>query len=431
MHILLIHQAFAALDEPGGTRHHEIARYLGESGHRVTVIASPVSYLTGDSPLPPPPPSPFAKHPCGAPRTKRGRGVPLSERKGAGGGGEVVIQRAYTYSALHRSFVHRVFSFFSFMASSFMIGLRVRDVDLVWGTSPPIFQGVTAWLLARIKGVPFLFEVRDLWPAFAIAVGVLRNPILIRASQWLERFLYRRADRIVVNSPGFIEPVQDRGGRHVALVPNGADPGMFDPTADGAEFRAAHGLEGKFIALYAGAHGMSNDLDVLLDAAYQLRELTDIAIVLLGDGKEKPALMERALRMGLANVHFIPSVPKMEMGKALAAADACIAILKPIEMYKTVYPNKVFDYMAAGRPVILAIDGVIREVVESAEAGSFVPPGDADSLAAAIRAMAKTPREGKRLGRNGRRGVKGHFDRRELSGQMARIMESLVFQFPT
>ena len=153
MHILLIHQAFASIKEPGGTRHHEIALHLVELGHRVTVIASQVSYLTGTT-------SP-------------------SEEDQA----KVKVIRAYTYAALHRSFVHRVFSFFSFMVSSFIIGLKVRDVDLVWGTSPPIFQGVTAWLLARLKRAKLLFEVRDLWPAFAVAVGVLTNRPIIIASK--------------------------------------------------------------------------------------------------------------------------------------------------------------------------------------------------------------------------------------------------------
>ncbi|MBU0512184.1 MAG: glycosyltransferase family 4 protein, partial [Chloroflexi bacterium] len=327
MHILLIHQAFAALDEPGGTRHHELARFMADRGHRVTIIASPVSYLTGDTSTP---------------------SYPSPDRGGNKDG--VIILRAYTYSALHRSFVHRVFSFLSFMVTSFVTGLRVKDVDLIWGTSPPIFQGATAWLLARLKRVPFLFEVRDLWPAFAIAVGVLQNRILIRASEWLERFLYRNADALVVNSPGFIEHIEACGPRQVELVPNGSDTAMFHPENDGADFRRAHGLEGKFVALYAGAHGMSNDLGVVLDAAVQLRDQPEIAIVLLGDGKEKPALVERAAEMSLTNVYFIPPVPKNEMTQALAAADACIAILKPIEMYKTVYPNKVFDYMAAGRP---------------------------------------------------------------------------------
>ncbi len=399
MHILLIHQAFASIDEPGGTRHHEIARNLIDLGHKVTVIASPISYLTGNS---------------------------SKENSTTNQDDEVVIQRAYTYAALHRSFVHRVFSFFSFMASSFLIGLRVKDVDIVWGTSPPIFQGVTAWSLARLKRAKFLFEIRDLWPAFAIAVGVLTNKPIIKASQWLERFLYKRADQLLVNSPGFIDHIQTRGGEDILLVPNGADPGMFDPDDDGLAFRQAHGLPGDFIAMYAGAHGMSNDLEIVLNAAHQLRERLDISIALLGDGKEKPALLERAARLKLKNVYFISPVPKTEMGKALAAADTCIAILKPIEMYKTVYPNKVFDYMAASRPVILAIDGVIREVVKDAEAGIPVIPGNADDLARAIRFLADNRPEGTRMGQNGRKAVEDRFDRRQLSKKFAEIFEAMV-----
>jgi glycosyltransferase involved in cell wall biosynthesis len=404
LHILLIHQAFAALDEPGGTRHHELARYLADQGQRVTIIASPVSYLTGGANL----------------------GVLGSVGAGECKGGQVTILRAYTYPALHRSFVHRVFSFVSFMASSFWSGLKVGKVDLVWGTSPPIFQGVTAWALARLKRVPFLFEVRDLWPAFAIQVGVLRNPRLVRASLWLERFLYRRADQVMVNSPGFIEHVQSRGARQVRLIPNGADPRMFDPTADGAAFREAHGLEGKFVVLYAGAHGMSNDLGLVLEAAGRLRERTDIAIVLLGDGKEKPALRRRAIELELPNVHFLASIPKIEMPAALAGANACLAILKPIPLYATVYPNKVFDYMAAGRAVILAIDGVMREVIEPAGAGIFVQPGDPAALAQAIRCLADEPARAAAMGRQGRQLVEAHFDRRALAAQLLQLMQELA-----
>ncbi len=397
MHILLIHQAFAALNEPGGTRHHELARYLIESGHRVTVIASPVSYLTG------------------AQQTAEGDAD-----------GPMTILRAYTYSALHRSFVHRVFSFLSFMFSSFIMGLRVPGVDLIWGTSPPIFQGFTAWLLARLKRIPFLFEVRDLWPAFAIAVGVLTNPVLIAASRWLERFLYQRADTLIINSPGFREHVGSRGANKIVLLPNGADISMFDPADDGLDFRRLHGLEGKFVALYAGAHGMSNDLDILLDTADLLRDLPEIMIVLLGDGKEKPGLHSRAANMQLENIIFVEPIPKTAMPAALAAANACIAILKPIEMYKTVYPNKVFDYMAAARPVVLAIDGVIREVVESASGGIIVPPGNAQSLADAIRSLALNPHMGRSLGQNGRRYVEQHFDRRTVAAQMTSLIEDII-----
>ncbi len=410
MHILLIHQAFASLDEPGGTRHHELARHLAGRGQRVTVITSSISYLTGAATPLDPAPLPPVRGDLG---------------KGAGAG--AAILHAYTYSALHKSFVHRVFAFFSFMLSSFLAGLGVKNVDVVWGTSPPIFQGMTAWLLARLKRVPFLFEVRDLWPTFAIAVGVLKNPLLIQLSEWLERFLYRHADRVMVNSPGFITHVTGRGARRVELVPNGADPEMFDPADDGAAFRAAHQLENKFVALYAGAHGISNDLGVVLESAsLLLADAPAVQILFLGDGKEKAKLQAQAAGMGLSNVTFLPPVPKNEMAAALASADACIAILKPLEEYKTTYPNKVFDYMAAGRPVVLAIDGVIREVVEAAECGLFAKPGDPSALAKVLRALAENPERSRRIGMKGRRYVEAHFSRSMLAEKLANILEEMA-----
>ena len=399
MHILLIHQAFAALDEPGGTRHHELARHLARQGHRVTIIASPISYLTGDE-------------------IRQGSRQQVDDLG-------VRIIRSYTLPVLHRSFVLRVFSFLSFMASSFINGLFVRKVDLVWGTTPPIFQGPTAWLLARLKGVPFLLEVRDLWPAFAMAVGVLKNKLLIRLSEWLERFLYRHADQVMVNSPGFISHVERRGAKNVRLIPNGADPAMFDPSADGLAFREKHGLKDAFIVLYAGAHGMSNDLDVVLRAAELLQSDPDIQIVLLGSGKEKSRLLAEAEDKGLDNLHFLAPVPKIEMREALAAADACLAILKPIELYKTTYPNKVFDYMAAGRPVILAIDGVIRQVIEEAQAGLAVPPGSPHALAEAVRQLAQDPDKSRQMGSNGRRSIEGQFSRIYFADEFTALLKSM------
>ncbi|OGO64436.1 MAG: glycosyltransferase WbuB [Chloroflexi bacterium RBG_19FT_COMBO_50_10] len=403
MHILLIHQAFVALDEPGGTRHHELARYFAEHGHRVTIITSPISYLTGKAHL---------------------SKIPWVEKQNDGE--LITILRAYAYPSLHRSFVHRLINFFSFMVSSFIIGLRVKKVDLVWGTSPPIFQGLTAWSLARLKRVPILFEVRDLWPAFAVAVGVLRQPLLIMLSEWLEHFLYHRADRVVVNSPGYIQYVQSRGAHQVELVPNGTDTAMFNPSVNGVIFRSAHGLEEKFVALYAGAHGLSNDLGVVLQAAKRLLPRKDIAIVLLGDGKDKLALQTQAARDGLDNLTFLPPIPKLEMPSALAAADICIAILKPVELYKTTYPNKVFDYMASGKPVVLAIDGVIRQVIENAGAGIPVPPGNPEALADAILSLANDRELVDRMGHQGRSYVETYFDRASLASKFMGIMVRLV-----
>jgi len=410
MHILLIHQAFASLDEAGGTRHHELARYLVGRGHRVTIISSPVSYLTGRAPV---------SYLTGKARA----GHAWVERQEDLPG--ITILRTYTYAALHRSFVHRVFSFLSFMFSSFWVGLGVRNVDLVWGTSPPIFQGITAWLLARLKRAPFLFEVRDLWPAFAIAVGVLKNPLLIRATTWLEGFLYRRADRVMVNSPGFVQHVTQRGARWVELVPNGADPAMFDPAGSGAAFRREHHLDGRFLVLYAGAHGMSNDLDVLLDSADRLRGHPAVHFVLVGDGKEKARLQARAEQMRLDNLCFLPPVAKNGMREVMAAADACVAILKPVELYKTTYPNKVFDYMAAGRPVVLAIGGVIRQVVEDAQAGLPVTPGSPVELAEAVAQLAADPENARRMGLCGRAYIENHFNRQQLAESLALLLEDM------
>lgn len=399
MHILLIHQAFASLNEPGGTRHHELARHLQKQGHQVTIIASPVSYLTGID--------------------QGQQAMKTTDDLG------VSIIRSFTLPVLHRSFIWRVFSFISFMASSFINGLFIRKVDLVWGTTPPIFQGPTAWLLARLKGVPFLLEVRDLWPAFAVAVGVLKNKTLIGLSEWLERFLYRHADQVIVNSPGFIAHVESHGAKNVRLIPNGADPEMFDPSAKGLAFRKKHALGEDFVVLYAGAHGLSNDLDVVLEAAALMPTDQPIRIILLGSGKDKPRLMAQAEQRGLDNLLFLPPVPKIEMGEALAAADACLAILKPVELYKTTYPNKVFDYMAAGRPVILAIDGVIRQVVEDAEAGIAVPPGDAVALAAAIQHLASSPAKRHQMGLNGRRSIETDFSRVELADTFSALLEDV------
>ena len=257
MHILIIHQMFTSGRETGGTRHYELSRHLIRQGHEVSVMASTVTYQTGETTMP--------------------------HREDLDG---INVQRTWTYSAVHRSFLSRIISFLSFMLSSFWRGCRIGKVDLVWGTSPPIFQGITAYLLARIKGVPFVFEVRDLWPDFAIEIGVLTNPFLIRVSKWLERFLYPHADHLIVNSPGFLPHLAefDIPLSSTSLVTNGVETSMFDPDDRGLDIRREWGLEGNFVVLYAGAHGLANDLGTVLDAAGLLNGYPDIRIVLVGVG---------------------------------------------------------------------------------------------------------------------------------------------------
>ncbi|MEX0788003.1 MAG: glycosyltransferase family 4 protein [Anaerolineales bacterium] len=397
MHILLIHQVFVRPSDAGGTRHAEFVRYLAAQGHRVTILAGDRSYLTGS----------FLQAPS---REELHPGVEII-RCGVRGGGQ-------------RSWTSRGAGFLSFMVTAFWAGLRVPGIDLVWGTSPPLPQAVAAWAVARLRRVPWVFEVRDLWPEFAIAVGALRNPVWIWLARSWESFLYRHADRLILNSPGFVDPVLARGGRRSAIVPipNGVDPAMFDPTSNGGDLRIRLGLEGKFVALYAGAHGVSNDLAVVLDAAEHLLTESGIAFVFVGDGREKGALVREAIQRSLVNVTFAAAVAKEEMAPVLAAADCGIAILQPLPAYRTTYPNKVFDYMAAGRPIVLAMEGPIREVVEGARAGIGVPPGDAVALADAVRRLAADRDAAREMGRRGRRYVEAHFDRSAL----ARLLEETL-----
>jgi glycosyltransferase involved in cell wall biosynthesis len=298
----------------------------------------------------------------------------------------------------------------------------------VWGTSPPLTQALAAWALARLKGIPWVFEVRDLWPDFAVAMGVLRHGMLIRLAKALERFLYRRADRLVINSPGFHEPVQREGGdpARITLVANGVDSAAFELEGDGTALRAAHGLQGKFIALYAGAHGPANDLGVVVRAAQALRDDPRIVFLLVGDGMEKAALCKQAAELQLANLRFLPPIPKSGIPELFASADCGLAVLKAIPLFATTFPNKVFDYMAAARPVVLAIDGPIREVVEQAGAGIAVPPGDALAMATAVARLADDPELCRRMGQKGRECVRTSYARSQQAGRLEAVFAGLV-----
>jgi glycosyltransferase involved in cell wall biosynthesis len=389
MHVLLIHQAFASPKDPGGTRHFEFANYAHKQGYQFTVVTSPLSYLTG-------------------------------QRIGPAGGDfyqqnedGIRILRAYTYPSLHRSFVWRVFSFVTFMFSSIWVAMHARHVSLVMGTSPPIFQTLSAWLIAKLRHRPFLLEIRDLWPEFAIDMGILKSRLLIVLSRWLELFLYTQATHILVNSPAYRDYLLEKGilPQKITLIPNGVNPEMFDPRAKGDRVRKEFHLNGRFVVTYAGALGSANDIPTILRTADQLRKQPQIHFLLVGDGKERARLEAMARDLSLSNVTFTGARSKSEMPDFLAASDLCLATLKNIPMFRTTYPNKVFDYMAAGRPTILGIDGVIREVIEAARGGVFVQPGDDKALAKVIEQLARDPGRTRDMGNAARKYVVEHFNR--------------------
>ena len=408
-HTLLIHQAFVSPAEAGGTRHYEFARQLVGEGHRFTIVASSLSYLSGKE------------------VAKRRRLISEEELDG------VRVLRAYTHPSLHRSFFWRVIATLSFAAFSVPAALRAGPADLVMGTTPPMFQAASAWLVACLRRCPFLLEVRDLWPEFAVGLGVLRNRLLIALARCLERFLYGRADHIVVNSPAYRDYLVAKGVAEgkITLIANGVNPRMFDPTADGREVRAELGLQERFVVTYAGALGLANDLDTLLRAAARLREETAVQFLFVGDGKERSSLQARAVELGLNNITFVGGQPKRRMPAFLAASQACVAVLKNIPMFRTTYPNKVFDYMAAGRPTILVIDGVIREVIEASKGGIFVPPGDDGALAEAVRFLMRDRQRAALMGAGARDYVMKHFDRSKQAEQFATLVSRLTSRAAT
>ncbi|MCX6058193.1 MAG: glycosyltransferase family 4 protein [Chloroflexi bacterium] len=404
MKILLINQAFVSPDEPGHTRHFEMAQYLRARGHELVIVASDLNYQTGQ-------------------RTVERTGL-FAEQMIDG----VRILRAYIFPALHRSYFWRIISFLSFMFTSVWTAFTVKDVDIIMGTTPPIFQAVSAWFVALIRRKPFLLEVRDLWPEFGVSMGVLKNPIVIALARWLENFLYARATHILVNSPAYKEYMLGKGPpeNKITYVPYGTDVDMFNPDLDGSPVRKKFGLENKFVVLYAGALGQANDIDTILRAAERLNHESQIRFVLFGDGKERARLESESKRMNLTNVIFAGVCPKKEMPLVIASSDVCLAILQDVPMFRTTYPNKVFDYMAAARGTVLVIDGVVREVIESSGGGVFVSPGNEEQLAKTILELSNDPQRVKQMGLNARVYLVKHLDRRDKLNETLALLENLV-----
>jgi glycosyltransferase involved in cell wall biosynthesis len=397
MKILLVNQAFVSFDEPGFTRHFEMAKYLREHGHEMVIVASDVNYQTGT-------------------RIVEHRGL-VAEQEIEG----VRVLRAFMLPSLHRNYFWRIVSFVGFMFSAVIASLKVKDADFVMGTSPPIFQAFAAWMAAFLLRKPFLFEVRDLWPQFAIDMKVIKNPVVVFLAHAVEKFLYNRATHILVNSPAYKPYIIGRGvpADKITFIPYGTDVSMFTPEVDGSSVRRELRLDDKFIALYAGAMGQANDIYTILRAAARLRDDPKIRFVLFGDGKEGENLRAEANRLGLDNVTFAGAAPKTKMPAVVAAADVCLAILQDIPGFRMTYPNKVFDHMAAGRATVLVIDGVIREVIEASGGGVYVPPADDERLAQVIRELADDPARVQRMGEQARDYLVQNFDRRDkLSGTL-------------
>lgn len=323
----------------------------------------------------------------------------------------------------------RILNWITYAVLSVVSGLRTgRSISLVYGSSPHLLAGLAAYVVAKVRRVPFVIEVRDLWPHILIEAGLLNaTDVTYRLLKILERFLYRKASAIVILAEGSRQHIEDEGvpSHKIAFVPNGADPELFEVETPRETLRSQFGFD-QFTVIYTGAHGPANGLDLALDAAAELEdEGVPFKLVLVGDGVAKPALLERSRSMGLQSVRFMDPVPKREIGPLLAAADAGLHCLADVPLFRSaVSPNKLFDYMAAGIPVLTNTGGDVGRLVGESGSGSAVAPG---CIADGIRELlASSPDELAVMGRNGRAQIEAHHSRRKMAERLEELLDSLV-----
>lgn len=408
MRIVVVHQYFLGKKDAGGSRWNQFAKYWARAGHKITVLAGTVHYATGKK----------------QPEYKGKLVVREQETE------NVEVLRCYVSESYNKSFIGRFWAYVSFALSSIWVGLfHTGRCDVIICTSPPLTVGLTGWVLSKLKKAPIVFEVRDLWPESAIDSGVMKNKWLIKMSYWLENKSYKTARWINVLTPAFKDVLIESKGissNGISVIPNGADLDIFTPGERNNWVREKHGLGDKFVVTYVGAHGVANHLIQLLESARLLKDNLDIVFMLVGDGMQKPMLKEKARQWQLESVIFVDSVPKDTIVDYIRASNVCTAVLKKVDIFKTVYPNKVFDYMSAARPVIVAIDGAARKLIEDAGAGIYVEPENAEEFANAVLKLKDKPRLCNEYGENGLNFVKQKFARDILASRYMDILTSKV-----
>jgi glycosyltransferase involved in cell wall biosynthesis len=334
------------------------------------------------------------------------------------------VIRTWLYATPNEGFVKKTIGHLSFMLTSVLLGGRVSGpADVVVVSSPTFFSIFAAWVLARARRVPLVVEVRDLWPAIFVELGVLTDRRLIWVLEWLERWAYRRAARVVVVSDGFRDDLIRRGvpSAKVHTIRNGADVKRFTPGGDPGPGRFRVGATpGEVLVLYLGAHGISQGLDTLVEAAALLRG-QPVRVVLVGDGASRRALVAEVADRGLDNVTMLPGVPREDVPALLAAADICIVPLRDLPLFSAFIPSKLFEFLAAGKAVIGALRGEASSIL--LEAGALVvEPGDPGALADAITALASDSGRRATMGIEGRMYVTSKFDRRALAGRYRALL---------
>lgn len=383
----------------------EFAKELKKLGHEVTILTAMPNYPKGEI---------FDEY--------KGKKLVKEELDG------IKIVRTSIYATKEKSFTKRMRNYLSFTFSSVFQGAKyIEKQDVIITESPPLFLGWSGYVLSKLKGAKFVFNVSDLWPESAVKLGVLNNKLFIKMSTWLEEFCYKKAAAITGQTKGIVDNITDRGfsKSKVHLITNGVDTEFFKKENRDENFRKELSIENKFAVVYAGIHGIAQGLEVVIEAADILREHEDIQIVFVGDGPEKAKLIKMSEEKKLTNIKFLPVQLKPNMPKIIASMDATVIPLKKLDLFKGALPSKMFEALASELPIILAVEGEAEKLINDAKAGITVEPENPKAIAEAILKLYNDLELRNSLGMNGRSYVINNFSRESITKKLEKILLNL------
>jgi colanic acid biosynthesis glycosyl transferase WcaI len=415
MKILYVSQYFPPEMGAPAARAAELSRHWAAAGHDVTV-------LTG-----------FPNHPTGVvPPEYRDKFRRLVAHEQTNG---VNVVRTWLLPFPNRRPYERMLNYSSFCASAASTGLFLSRPDVVIATSPQLLVGLSGWWLARWKRVPFVFEVRDLWPESLAAVGMAAGDSLLhRSLAKIAGFLYRHANRIVVVTPAFEDYLVEHWDvprEKISVIENGVETQRFAPEPFAGEARSnlrrELDAEERFVVSYIGTMGMAHGLETIIAAAVQLRATNpEVVFLMLGEGAAKERIATLARERGLNNLRFVDQQPREKIPAYIAASDVCLVLLKKTDLFKTVLPTKMLEFMSCARPVLLGVDGQARAILEEARGGLVIEPENSDALVNAIRYLAANREEARELGQNGRAHILRRFSRHQTAERYIRVLEHML-----
>ncbi len=411
--ILYVSQYFPPEMGAPAARAAELAHHWSQAGHDVSV-------LTG-----------FPNHPTGiVPPEWRSRLRRLTYKEKVG---RVNVFRTWLWPLPNRKSHERMRNYASFCISAALRGMTVPRPDVIIATSPQLLVGLAGWWIAFSRQIPFVFEVRDLWPESLAAVGVGgEDSVLHHALARIARFLYDHANHIVVVTPAFKDRLVEDWrvpAEKISVVENGVETDVFasTPAAEILALRKQLNADGKFLASYIGTMGNAHGLETLLEAASELQLLNpSVLFLLIGEGAEKERIKILTQSRNLANVLFLDQQPRDKIPAFISASDACLVLLKKTEVFKTVIPTKMLEFMSCARPVILGVDGQARQIVEKAAAGIVIEPENAGALVAAIQKLQASRELGCLMGKKGREYIVENFSRAQTAQRYVQTLETVL-----